>query len=123
GAGGPRGGSERSAAPGRGRLLSELPYAKLTPWAASRVNFRNDRAPLLLVVGSEDRLTPPSLVRGTYEKYAQFTAVTAYKEFPHRSHLIIAQDGWREVARCVLQWAESWTTGKVSSPRLDPVLG
>src|SRR5262245_58914012 len=51
---------ERYAVPGPGRLLFELAYAKLNPWAASRVNFRNDRAPLLLVVGSEDRLTPPS---------------------------------------------------------------
>ncbi len=105
---------ERYAVPGSGRLLIQLAFANLNPWAASRVEFRNqNRAPLLLVAGSEDRLHPPSLIRATYRKYAGSEAVTAYREFPHRSHLIIAQDGWREVASSVLNWAASWSVGEV----------
>jgi pimeloyl-ACP methyl ester carboxylesterase len=109
---------ERYVVPGPGRVLFQLALANLNPWAASRVDFRNDRrAPLLLVAGGDDHLNPPSLVRATYRRYAGSAAVTAYRVFPHRSHLIIAQDGWREVASCVLEWAESWTTGGVSSRR------
>src|SRR5262249_32900513 len=115
---------ERYSIPGPGCLLVQLAFANLNPWAANRVNFCNpDRAPLLLVTASEDRLIPPSLVRCTLEKYAQSPAITAYKEFPQRSHLIIAQDGWREVASSVLAWAESWTTDKALDGQVRPVVG
>jgi signal transduction histidine kinase len=32
-------------------------------------------------------------------------AVTEYKEFPGRTHFIIGQSGWEEVADYVLDWA------------------
>jgi pimeloyl-ACP methyl ester carboxylesterase len=114
---------DRYAVPGPGRLLVQEAFANLNPWAVSRVNFRNcNRAPLLLVAGGEDRIAPPSLVRAVYQKYARSSAVTGYKEFPHRSHLLIAQDGWREVAGWVLKWVEYWKTGGVTQGRFDALL-
>lgn len=115
---------ERYVVPGPGRVLFQLALAGLSPWSAARVDFRSDaRAPLLLVAGSDDRISPPSVVRATYRRYAGSPAVTAYKEFPHRSHLVIAQDGWREVACSVLEWATSYTTSAVPSRQLDAVPG
>ena len=35
----------------------------------------------------------------------QSKALTAYKEFPGRSHWILAQPGWEEVADFALAWA------------------
>jgi hypothetical protein len=32
-------------------------------------------------------------------------AITAYKEFAGRSHFILGQDGWEEVADFALDWA------------------
>jgi hypothetical protein len=74
------------------------------------VDFRkNDRAPLLLIAGTEDHLSPPSLIQSIYKNYARSTAETTYREFARRSHLIVAQDGWREVAEYALNWAITTT--------------
>ena len=39
-------------------------------------------------------------------KYASSKSVTDFKEFSGRCHYIIGQDGWQEVARYALSWAE-----------------
>jgi len=98
---------ERYAVPGPGRPIFQAASANINPFAATRVNFRNGkRAPLLLISGSEDHQIPASLNRENYRKYARSKAVTDYKEFPGRSHLIIAQQGWQEVAEYALAWSQ-----------------
>ena len=37
--------------------------------------------------------------------YRKSAALTAYKEFPGRSHFTVGQDGWEEVADYALNWA------------------
>jgi hypothetical protein len=32
-------------------------------------------------------------------------AITEYKQFPGRSHFIVGQEGWEEVADYALEWA------------------
>ncbi|MDT3428297.1 pimeloyl-ACP methyl ester carboxylesterase [Paenibacillus forsythiae] len=60
---------------------------------------------LLMIAGEVDRIVPASLVRKNYSLYnRQSGAVTDYKEFPGRSHWIIAQPGWEEVADFIYQW-------------------
>ena len=49
---------------------------------------------------------PASVVRRTYRKYAASPAVTDFREFPGRTHWIIAQEGWPEVAGFALDWIE-----------------
>lgn len=99
---------ERDAIPGPGRTVFQAALGNLTPGAASTVNHLNeDRAPLLLIAGGSDHLVPPILNRINHAKYKKSGAVTEYKEFPGRSHLIIAQEGWEEVAAFALDWAET----------------
>jgi dipeptidyl aminopeptidase/acylaminoacyl peptidase len=75
------------------------------------VNHGNgDRAPLLLIAGAADRQVPASQVLSNYRKYERSLAITEYKEFPGRSHLMIAQQGWQEVAEYALYWAEYHTS-------------
>ncbi len=82
------------------------------PRAENTVNYGKDRrAPLLLIAGSEDNLVPPIGVRLNYRNYVTSTAITDYKEFPNRSHLIVAQEGWQEVAEYALSWAEMYAGG------------
>lgn len=98
---------ERHAIPAPGRVLRQLAQANSFPWSRCRVDFGNSRrAPLLLVAGGEDRFSSPSSVRATYHRYSNSSAVTEYLEFPGRSHLLIAHDGWREVANRILEWAD-----------------
>jgi pimeloyl-ACP methyl ester carboxylesterase len=98
----------RNAIPAPGRTVFQSAFGNLTPHAATTVNhLNNHRAPLLLIAGGSDHLVPPILNRINHQKYAKSRAVTEYKEFPGRSHLIVAQDGWEEVAAFALDWAQA----------------
>jgi len=97
---------ERYAIPGPGRLLFQAALANVSPHAATRVDFHNDtRAPLLLIAGSVDHVAPPSITRAEARLQGKSKALTAYKEFAGRSHFIVGQPGWEEVADFVLDWA------------------
>src|SRR5215813_3076305 len=97
---------ERYVVPGPTRMLLQTAFANFVPQAATSVNFRNNtRAPLLLVAAGEDLITPPSLVKATFDLYRQSKADTDYKEFPDQSHFIIGEKDWEKVADYVLGWA------------------
>jgi len=73
----------------------------------TRVNFKNnDRGPLLLIAGSVDRICPLSQVKSNYGKYKNARAITGFKEFDNRTHWIVAQPGWEEVAGYVADWLD-----------------
>jgi pimeloyl-ACP methyl ester carboxylesterase len=72
--------------------------------SAAKIDFSRPHAPLLFVSGSEDRIIPTSLNKSNFRKYRDPGSVTDFFEFPGRTHYIIAQDGWEEVAESVLNW-------------------
>ena len=97
---------QRYAVPGPDRVLLQTELANFNPFAETTVNTRrNNRAPLLLIAGSEDHLIPPRIVKANFQAYRHSTAVTEYKEFPGRTHFIIGQSGWEEVANFTFRWA------------------
>lgn len=103
----------RYAVPGPDRVLFQGALANFNPHAATAVDFHNnDRAPLLLISGGKDHVSPASVVEANFKLYRKSTAVTAYHEFPERTHFTLGQDGWEEVADFALKWAES--TGALS---------
>lgn len=70
-----------------------------------RVNFKNDtRAPLLIIAGEKDHIVPAVINRGNFKKYSDSRAVTDFKEFSGRTHWIIAQPGFEEVAGYCEEW-------------------
>jgi len=70
----------------------------------TKVDFKKQRPPLLLVAGSTDNLIPASLNKTNYDKYKQSSSITDFKEFAGRTHFIVGQKGWEEVADYVLTW-------------------
>ena len=97
---------ERYAVPGPDHVLFQAALANFNPHAPTTVNVHNnDRAPLLLVAGEQDHVAPPAVVEATVKLYRRSTAVTDYKVFARRSHFILGQEGWQEVADYVLDWA------------------
>jgi len=105
--------------PGLARSIFQAAFANFSPWAATTVNRNHhDRAPLLLINGVEDNLVPPVINEINQWLYQGSEAVTDYMEFPGRSHLIIAQEGWKEVADFALSWAQEY----LSDPTLQPAL-
>lgn len=98
---------ERYAVPGPARVLLQTELANLMPFAGITINTgRNSRAPLLMIAGAQDHLAPPSVVQANVRAYRDSLATTEYKEFSGRTHMIIAQSGWREVADYALNWAK-----------------
>jgi pimeloyl-ACP methyl ester carboxylesterase len=88
------------------RVLFQGAAVNFTPSSPLKVNFRNDdRAPLLFIASDKDHIVPAKASRSNYEKYANSSAVTEFKEFPGRSHFIVGQKGWEEIADFALSWA------------------
>jgi pimeloyl-ACP methyl ester carboxylesterase len=97
---------DRYAVPGPGRPLFQSAFANFNPHAASRIDLHNDeRAPLLIIAGGVDHVSPPAINRSIAKLQHKSKALTAYKEFPGRSHFILGQPGWEEVADFSLEWA------------------
>ncbi len=102
--------------PETGRVFFQGGLSVFARHSPATVDFRNGtRAPLLIVAGSDDRIVPASLVRRNYRKYGKSPAVTDFREFPGRTHWIIAQRGWQEVAGFVGDWIGEHTPASQSS--------
>lgn len=96
---------ESIAIPASGRAIFQAALANFMAKAPTYINFRNEkRAPLLLIGGEKDVIMPSALNRKNFRKYRS-SAVTEFKEFTGRSHYIIAEAGWEEVAEYALSWA------------------
>lgn len=97
---------ERYHVPSSGRPLWQAATANTNPHAATKVGYQNnDRAPLLLVAGTDDHTVAASLVRENHKRYRKATALSEYKEYPGRCHFTMAQPGWEQVADDALDWA------------------
>lgn len=78
------------------------------PRAPASVDFSNPTpAPLLLVAGLADCALPPVIARRTLRAYQASPAQTELRTFPGRTHWIIAQPGWEEVAQGCVDWLSS----------------
>lgn len=97
---------DRYAVPGPDHVLFQAALANFNPHAASTVDFHNDtRAPMLMLTGENDHISPPAVVEANFKLYRKSKAVTEYKVFPGHSHYILGEDGWEEVADYSLDWA------------------
>ncbi len=75
---------------------------------ASHVDYaKADRAPLLIITGQIDHVVPPAIGRAIVAKYAASgsSSIVDYREFAGRTHRIVSQPGWEEVADFALTWA------------------
>ncbi|BAK65746.1 conserved hypothetical protein [Sphingobium sp. SYK-6] len=70
----------------------------------TRVDARARRQPLLITAGDRDRLISPALSRAAFRLQRRSQAMTEFHHFSGRSHLLIAEPGWEEVADHALDW-------------------
>jgi pimeloyl-ACP methyl ester carboxylesterase len=95
---------KRYIVPAPNRVLLQTAFENFTLHPATTINFRNDtRAPLLLVAGGQDRVTPSSLIKANVELYRESKAETDYKQFSDQAHFTLLQE--TKVADYVLGWA------------------
>ena len=98
---------DRYAVPSANRVLWEGAFANFAPGTAAKVNFGNDeRAPLLFIGAGQDHVVPAKVSRKLAQKHSASKVPAEYKEFSGRSHYLVGQDGWEEIADYALDWAE-----------------
>ncbi|TDZ14301.1 hypothetical protein Cob_v012778 [Colletotrichum orbiculare MAFF 240422] len=99
---------KRYSVPGVARVLWQLTtHVAGGPSAPTYVQFdKQDRAPLLLVSAAKDRVVPASTVGKNFRAYTG-PALVEYKMFPGRTHGMIFQPGWEDVADYVTDFIES----------------
>lgn len=66
---------------------------------------KKDRAPLLLIAGTKDHVVPEAIVHDEKKKY-KGPAIVDVKVFEGKTHGIVNQEGWEEVAGYALSWCE-----------------
>jgi pimeloyl-ACP methyl ester carboxylesterase len=95
---------DRYYIPGSARPFFQAGFANFNPKAPTKIDFANPaRPPLLLITGTEDRISPPSVNRSNLKKQRRAPSATAYEEYPGRCHFP-GQNGWEEVADYALRW-------------------
>ena len=94
---------ERYIVPAPGRI-----YFQAALGIGNGVDFSNPkRAPMLLVAGDEDRTSTTSMVRAMHRKHSRAPARTDLVAFAGRSHWLIAEPGWEEIAGAVAHWIDT----------------
>lgn len=84
-----------------GRAAAEIGFWYLDKKGASKVNEKKVSCPVLVIAGSQDKITPASVVRKVANKYR---AVSTYKEFPDHAHWVVGEPGWEEIADYTSDW-------------------
>jgi pimeloyl-ACP methyl ester carboxylesterase len=98
---------ERLPIPGPARTLFQAAFANVNPRSPLKVDFENDdRAPLLLIAPGKDHIIPASTSRAAFKHQSKADAKTELKAYPDRSHYIVGEPGWEEVADHAIEWAE-----------------
>lgn len=94
---------DRYIVPAPGRI-----YLQAALGLGNSVHFANpNRAPLLLIAGEEDKTSTASMVESMYRKHQRSPVSVDIRRFPHRSHWLIAESGWEEVAQEIQVWIEN----------------
>lgn len=105
---------EQSAVPSYNRVFFEGVAATANEkGGVSHVDYaRADRAPLLVITGGIDNVVPPAIGKAIVAKYTgtDSPAVVEYKEYAGRTHRLVSQPGWEEIADHALTWATSHAT-------------
>jgi pimeloyl-ACP methyl ester carboxylesterase len=88
--------------PGTNRAFFDTVFSK----AAAGVTWANPRrAPLLMIAGSEDHISPIALNRRILKLQRRASSATELKEYAVRPHFMAGLDGWEELADTALNWA------------------
>ncbi len=86
-----------------GRAASEIGYWYLDSKKVTKVDETNITCPVLIVAGSDDKMTPTSVTRKIANKYKD---VATYKEFENHGHWVVGEPGWEVIAEDTSVWLD-----------------
>ncbi len=79
-------------------------FYQAASWVGTMVSPARRTAPLLITGSDGDRLVTPYLSRAAYRIQRRSAARTDYLHLGGRSHFLLNEPGWEEVADAALQW-------------------
>nr|WP_292413311.1 alpha/beta hydrolase [Methylophaga sp.] len=91
------------------KILSKIPrklMIAISLGLGSRLLFNQERGPLLLISGGDDRLVNSSVILANYYHQRRSLAPTDYISFPGYGHLLMMQPGWEHVADQIIEWLQ-----------------
>lgn len=78
--------------------------AKSSTQKGLQIDFAKPHVPMLFISGEKDNDLPPPLIYKNYKAYSDKNSVISYHEFPGKSHYIMSEPGWEDVAHYVYDW-------------------
>ena len=84
-----------------GRAAAEIGFWLLDGKRATEVDEKKVTCPILIIVGTEDRITPAAVVKQVHKKYKNNST---YIELKKHAHWIMGEPGWEEVAKTISDW-------------------
>ena len=84
-----------------GRAAAEIVFWPFDRTNAATVDEAKITIPTLTVAGTQDRITPASVVRKVGRKYAKGGT---FHEFPDHAHWVLGEPGWEDVAAYCSNW-------------------
>ncbi|MEI9929700.1 MAG: alpha/beta hydrolase [Rhizomicrobium sp.] len=81
---------------------------------ASHVRARDVTCPVLCLVGSDDKINPPSTVSRIAARYQ---GRARFEQVPDHSHWLIGEPGWEKIATRALSWLDGVLTDERQSLR------
>ncbi len=107
---------DRFSVPGGAAPVFQSALANLNPWTEAKVESNEDRGPLLIIVGSEDRTTPPPIAQASFEIEEKHNDdVTEYLEIAERGHSLTIDRGWQEVAEKALAFVQRFAPAELAA--------
>jgi pimeloyl-ACP methyl ester carboxylesterase len=103
--------------PGTNRAFFEAAFSNVSRNSPAAVNYENPaRGPLLLICGSEDRISPPAVNKKLVKLQSKNPSATELKVYPGRPHFMAGLDGWEELADTALNWSLEHMESRASQP-------
>jgi len=87
-----------------GRAAAEIGFWLFDKRHAARVDASKVTCPVLVVAGSQDRITPARVSKRIAQRYPGFST---YKEYPDHAHWVVGEPGWSKIARDIENWIKT----------------
>lgn len=100
---------EAYVVPETSKIFFQAGLSFLIPHSTVQVDYANNkRGKLLLVSGGDDHIAPPKMVQRNYDLYISHGNVqTDVRHFPKRTHWLMNQEGWEEIADTIDNWLQA----------------
>jgi len=89
---------DRYVVPGSRRVAGDV------RGAAAEIDFAKAHPPLLMTAGVRDQAVTARVAFDDFSRYRQHGAITDFRAFDERGHMVVVEPGWEEVADFVADW-------------------